>query len=220
MKKSIIILAALIMAAPAIFAQSDKFVKAMEARVPAVDTTVSADGWQQLGNSFERIAEAEKSQWLPYYYAALSNVMQGYMLSEGKMGGFAATTDPLADKAEQLISKAEALNKDNSEIWCVKKMIATLRMSADPMSRWQTLGPVASEALAKSKQLDPENPRVYLLEGQDKFYTPEQFGGSKTEAKALFETAVQKFGAQKPKSSIDPQWGLRTANFFLGQTGK
>jgi RecA-family ATPase len=185
-----------------------------------VDTTVSADGWQQLGNSFERIADAEKTQWLPYYYAAVSNVMQGYMLSSGQSGGFAAKTDPLADKAEQLINKAEAMNKDNSDIWCVKKMIATLRMTADPMTRWQTYGPAASEALAKAKQLDPENPRVYLLEGQDKFYTPEQFGGSKTEAKSLFETSLQKFNAQKPKTSIDPQWGVRTVNYFLSQTAK
>lgn len=220
MKKTILILAAGMLAGTALFAQSDKYLKAMEAKVPAVDSTITAEGWQQLANGFERIADAEKTQWLPYYYAAVSNVMQGYMLSEGQSGGFAAKTDPLADKAEQLLNKAEALNKDNSDIWCVKKMIATLRMSADPMSRWQVYGQAASEALAKAKQLDPENPRVYLLEGQDKFYTPEQFGGSKTEAKALFETALKKFNAQKPKSSIDPQWGMRTAGYFLGQTGK
>lgn len=220
MKKTITILAAMILAVPALFAQSDKYVKAMEARVPAVDTTLTVDGWQQLANGFERIADAEKTQWLPYYYAALSNVMQGYMVSNGQSGGFAAKTDPLADKAEELISKAEALNKDNADIWCVKKMIATLRMSADPMSRWQTYGPMATEALAKAKQLDPENPRVYLLEGQDKFYTPEQFGGSKSEAKALFETSLKKFSAQKPKSSIDPHWGMATANYFLGQSTK
>lgn len=220
MKKTITILAALLLAVPALFAQSDKYVKAMEARVPAVDTTTTADGWQQLANGFERIADAEKTQWLPYYYAALSNIMQGYMLSNGQSGGFAAKTDPLADKAETLINQAEALNKDNSDIWCVKKMIATLRMSADPMSRWQTYGQAAAEALAKAKSLDAENPRVYLLEGQDKFFTPEQFGGSKSEAKTLFETALKKFGAQKPRSSIDPQWGSHTANYFLSQSGK
>jgi hypothetical protein len=216
MKKTCFLILILGLTLDAAHAQSDKYIKAMEARVPAVDTTISVEGWQQLANSFERIADAEKTQWLPYYYAAVSNVMQGYMLSSGKTGGFASLTDPLSDKAEQLLNQAEALNKNSSEIWCVRKMIATLRLTADPMTRWQTYGPAAAESLAKAKQLDPENPRAYLLEGQDKFYTPEQFGGSKTEAKALFETALKKFDAQKPKSSIDPQWGLRTTHYFSG----
>jgi len=30
------------------------------------------------------------------------------------------------------------------------------------------------------------------MEGQDKFFTPEQFGGSKAEAKILFETGIKK----------------------------
>jgi hypothetical protein len=41
-------------------------------------------------------------------------------------------------------------------------------------------GPKAQEALETARKLNPNNPRVVdLLEGQDKFYTPEQFGGSK-----------------------------------------
>ena len=52
-------------------AQNEKFVKAMEALVPAVDTTRSPEGLNELANSFERIANAEKTQWLPFYYAAL-----------------------------------------------------------------------------------------------------------------------------------------------------
>ena len=125
--------------------------------------------------------------------------------------------DPLADKAQELISKAEALTKENSEIYCLKKMIATTRMMADPMNRYMTYGPVAAEALQKAKSLNPENPRVYLLEGQDKFYTPEQFGGSKTEAKALFEQSLKKYDSYKPETDIHPQWGKSQVLYFLGQ---
>jgi hypothetical protein len=216
MNKNLFLILTLVLGQGVVHAQSDKYVKAMEARVPAVDTTESVEGWQQLANAFERIADVEKTQWLPYYYAAVSHIMQGYMLTTGKSGGFASLTDPLADKAEQMLNQAEALNKNSSEIWCVRKMIATLRLTADPMTRWQTYGQAAAEALAKAKQLDPENPRAYMLEGQDKYFTPEQFGGSKKEARALFETALKKFEAQKPKTSIDPQWGLRTARYFSG----
>jgi hypothetical protein len=198
--------------------QTDKYVKAMEAKITLMDKTNTPSGWQELANSFERIAEAEKTQWLPYYYAAVSNVMTGYMMNNGQPGAVNSTQiDQLADKAEAMITKAEALEKDNSEIFCVKKMLNTLRMMADPMTRFQTYGPKAAEALAKAKALDPNNPRVYMLEGQDKLFTPEQFGGSKTEAKALFETSLKKFEENKPKSSIAPSWGKNQVEYFLTQ---
>ena len=69
--------------------------------------------------------------------------------------------------------------------------------------------------MAKSKILNPENPRVFLLEGQDKYYTPEQYGGSKSEAKQLFEEAKKKFESFKPADSIAPTWGMGQLNYFL-----
>lgn len=198
-------------------AQSEKYIKVMQEKVSLIEQTRTVEGWQELSNSFERIGEAEKDQWLPFYYAALGRVMMGNMIANGQTGGFADKTDPEADKAEQLLAKAEALTKENSEIWCVKKMIATLRMMADPMTRFQTYGMAATAALQKAKQLDAQNPRIYLLEGQDKFYTPEQFGGSKTEAKALFEESIKKQETFKPASAIHPGWGLSQAKYFYDQ---
>ncbi len=195
-------------------AQSEKYMKAMEDKVSQVEQAKTVEKWLELSNSFERIGEAEKEQWLPFYYAALSRVMMGNLMANGQQGGFADKTDPEADKAEQLLAKASALTKENSEIWCVKKMIATLRMMADPMTRYQTYGMAASEALQNAKQLDPQNPRTYLLEGQDKFYTPEQFGGSKSDAKILFEESIKKQESFKPISSIHPNWGMGQAKYF------
>jgi hypothetical protein len=197
-------------------AQSEKYMKAMSDKVNALDTVRGLPGWQGLANTFERIAEAEKTQWLPYYYSALGHVMSGYMMQQPGAGSTGNSTqiDLLADKAETLLSKAEGLEKDNADIFCVKKMIATLRMGVDPMTRWQTYGPKAAEALARAKALDASNPRVYLLEGQDMFYTPEQFGGSKTKAKLLFDESEKKFEAQKPQSAIHPHWGLNQVKYF------
>jgi hypothetical protein len=198
-------------------AQSEKYIKAMQPKVAAMDTTHSMEVLKDLSASFERIGDAEKTQWLPYYYAALAEINTGYMLSMGKTGNTADVLDPIADKAESLLNKAEALNKDNSEIYIVRKMIATLRMMPDPMNRYMTYGPLAQEALETAKRLNPENPRVYLLEGQDKFYTPEQYGGSKAEAKKLFEEAQKKYEAFKPATDLDPTWGKSMIKYFLTQ---
>jgi hypothetical protein len=199
-------------------AQGSKYIAAMEANIAAMDTTHAYTAWQELGNNFERIANAEKNQWLPFYYSAVCNALTGYMLSNGAPGTWSSTqTDQIADKSEAMLNKAEELEKNNSEIYCVRKMIATLRMMGDPMTRYQVYGPQVEAALSKAKSLNPDNPRVYMLEGQDKFFTPEQFGGSKAEAKVLFEKSVQLFASNKPKSSIDPHWGLGSVQYFLSQ---
>ena len=209
--KKLFFVVAVSLCAAVVSAQSDKYVKAMEALVPAVDTTHSMDGLTDLANSFERIANAEKTQWLPYYYAALCNINKANMYFAQQQTD---KIDPLMDKAEPMLQKAQELAKDNSEVQCLVKMFNTGKMMADPMNRYMTYGPAALEALEMAKKLNPENPRVYLLEGIDKYYTPEQYGGSKTEAKALFETAAKKFEAFKPASTIDPSWGLPQVKYF------
>jgi hypothetical protein len=56
-----------------------------------------------------------------------------------------------------------------------------------------------------------------LLEGQDKFNTPEEYGGSKTDAKKLFEKAKELFGTVQPESSIHPHWGSGQVSFWLSR---
>jgi len=215
MKKQFLSVTAVLIAITS-FSQSEKYTIAMEQLVPAVDTTRNLDGLTNLANSFQRIADAEKNQWLPYYYAALANVSAAYMMSMGQMG-MADKTDPIADKAEGLLNKADELSKDNSEIYCVKKMIASLRLIGDPQNRYMIYGPAAEEALGTAKSLNTDNPRVTLLEARDKLFTPEQFGGSKEEAKKLFEEAIKKYESFKPETSIHPAWGLKQAQHFLSE---
>lgn len=210
--KKIALFITLLLATTAIHAQSEKYIKAMENLVPGIDTTQTQDGLTELANSFERIANAEKTQWLPYYYAALCYVNKANMFFTSQQTD---QIDPLMDKAEPLLSKAEELEKDNSEVYCLKKMFNSAKMMADPMNRFMTFGMAANEALERAKALNVENPRVYLLEGIDKFFTPEQFGGSKTEGKKLFEEASKKFESFKPLSSIHPVWGAGQVKYFL-----
>lgn len=215
MKKVLLSFALLVAFFSVALAQSEKYVKAMQDKVAAVDTLRNPQALLDLSAAFERIGEAEKTQWLPYYYAALTEVSAAFTSGTGNLK--AEKTDPMADKAEALLTKAEALTKDNSEIFILKKMIANLRMMADPMNRYMTYGAQGAQALQTARSLNPENPRTLLLEAEDKFFTPEQFGGSKTEAKRLFEEALKKYDSFKPATPLDPVWGRPTAAYFLSQ---
>jgi hypothetical protein len=215
MKKVLFSLSLLVSFTFVAVAQSAKYRGTMQEKIAAVDSVRSEQGLLDLSAAFERIGDAEKTQWLPYYYAALAQVNSAYMTGMQNMN--AKKVDPVADKAEALLQKAEALEKNNSEIFIVKKMIASLRMMGDPMNRFMTYGPLAAEALQTARTLNPTNPRAFLLEGQDKFFTPEQYGGSKPEAKRLFEEALKKYETFQPASPLDPVWGKKTAQYFLSQ---
>jgi hypothetical protein len=219
MKKLIMLSIASVLVTASFGQPSDKFLSAMQPKVMMVDSNNSADGWKDLANSFERIADAEKTQWLPYYYASYCNIQAGYksLPDMQSFGDNSSITDPFADKAETLLNKAELLSKDNAEIFIVRKMVHGLKMMGNPMARYMTESPMANEALEKAKSLNPSIPRIYLLEGQDKYFTPEQYGGSKEEAKILFQKALGLYDSYKPENSIAPTWGRPTTQYFLSQ---
>lgn len=204
----------LLLAATALsaFSQSDKYRSAMQKNISQLDSAIVKNTLGELANNFERIGDVEKTQWLPYYYAAYCTVMNAYMQQDK------SKSDPLADKAEALLTKAAGLNgKESSEIYVIKSMIASAHMMVDPQSRWQQYGQASTENINKAKTLDPANPRPVYLEAQSKFYTPEAFGGGKAPAKELFIKAIQLFDAFKPRSDLDPTWGKGSAQYFLAQ---
>src|SRR6476619_5575761 len=59
-------------------AQSEKYVGAMKKNIAELDSAHDATHLSELANNFERIADAEKTQWLPYYYAAYCQVMNSF----------------------------------------------------------------------------------------------------------------------------------------------
>lgn len=199
------------------FAQNEKMYKAIEPKLSVIDTTRSITELVELAGYFDRICNAEPAEWLPLYYKALCHIRIGYIYSDaGKLDMIDAQTD----EAEKYLDKAQAIEKNNSEIFCLRKMVATLRIVVDPMSRFPTYTPIGDAAINQAEQLNPENPRIYLLKGIDKYHIPEQYGGSKTEAKSLFETTFAKFKAFKTQVTVSPQWGLQQAKYFYSMVSK
>jgi|EP00611_Tribonema_gayanum_P020351 hypothetical protein len=204
MKQIIIILSMLF--AGQLVAQT-KYETGMQKGLEQFAAAKSADDMAAASAFFERIADAEKDKWLPYYYAAYANHLTGWMNPK-------ADKDKVAEKSKDLLGKAEALER-NAETYCMRQMIAIQQMTVDPMSRWQTYGTEASNALAEAKKIDATNPRIYLLDGQTLMNTPEAFGGGKAVAKKLFEKAVSLYGNFKPASPMHPVWGKEEAAKLL-----
>jgi hypothetical protein len=198
-----------------VFAQSDKYASAMKKNISMLDSAMQKGNARELANNFERIGDAEKLQWLPYYYAAYCNIISTYTENDK------TKIDATAEKAEELIIKAEGLaGKENSETAVIKSMIASSHMMVDPQSRYMTYGASSTQNMEKAQELDPSNPRAVYLEAQAKFYTPAAFGGGKAVAKPLFEKALTMFDTFKPASELHPTWGKSATQYFLAQANK
>ncbi|MEO6818187.1 MAG: hypothetical protein ABI204_00565 [Ginsengibacter sp.] len=211
MKKSILMIVAVCLVSFS-FAQSEKYANAMKQNIQKLDSARQNNNYAAIANDFMRIADAEKTQWLPYYYAAYATVEQAMNEKDNN------NKDAIADKANDLIAKAETLlGKENSETVTIKSMIATAHMTVDPQSRFMTYGSDAAALMEKAEKLDPTNPRPVVLQAQTAYYTPETFGGGQDVAKPMFEKAVALYKSFKPESALSPVWGESSAQYFLSQ---
>lgn len=187
--------------------------KAMTSKIEGIEIPKKTDEYTALANDFVRIGDKEKTQWQPYYYAAFSLIQKGRTEMQKDTGKL----DQIAEEAEKMIEKAEAISPNNAELFLLGKMNYGMKMMVDPATRWMTDGQSAAKALAEAKKLDPENPRITILEAEDAYFTPEQFGGSKSRAKELFSKALEQFKVYKLKNALDPNWGQGEAQYFLKQ---
>lgn len=186
--------------------------KAMTEKIAIVEQRKTPDEFTALANDFKRIGDKEKTQWLPYYYAAFATIQKGRtLMREGKT----EELDLTAAEAQKYLNLAMELNKDNAENLILQKMIHSLKMMVNPQQRFMSEGMLAAESLSKAEKIDAENPRITLMRAEDTYYTPEQFGGSKTRGLELFQKALDQYKVYQPKTTLDPNWGKGEAEYFL-----
>ncbi len=212
-----LLLTAAVIRSVAANAQSDKYAAAMKQSLSVMDSAKTAADLEGAAATFQRIGDAEKTQWLPYYWAALALTTEGWKyypdakgVTEVKVTDLSGTLTALASRINALADKADAVATDDSaksEILTIRNMAATQQMLVDPQSRYMTFGAQAAQDLQKAQTLNPNNPRVYYLQGMALFGTPEQFGGGKSVAKPLFQKAVD-YGKAEQVKPLYPHWGL------------
>jgi len=219
-----LLLAATILFAVAAHAQRDKYNSAMLQALEKFDSSNTPADLESLAATFQRIGDAEKTQWLPYYWQGIALSRIGWMYFPEQAGAAALKTDDLdktiADitgRVTAAADKADALATDSnakSEILTLRNMVATQQMIVDPQSRYMTYGQQAADALQKAMQLNPNNPRVAYLQAMSVYGTPEQFGGGKDKAKPLVQKAVDLAKAEQVKP-LYPHWSLEQSEKVL-----
>lgn len=183
-----------------------------------LDKTKDVKGYQQLAEGFSHLAETRKTEWLPYYYAALCNAKIGWLYQDD-----GEQIEPYANKGDEQIKKALSLldtarqKKDLSEVYCVMSMINRAKVYINPATYGRQYGPAAARYIQLAKAANPDNPRALYLEGWEKYYTPKMWGGDKVKAKEILLTARQKFEDQGEGDAVRPHWGRQDVEDLLAK---
>jgi len=191
------------------FAQESRYQEAMLGNIEKLDQASGPDAYLECASRFERIATAEKTLWMPYYYASYSLVVMSFEESDG------SKKDLLLDRAQELLDLALELESKESEIHVLQAFLYPSRILVDPMGRGMEYMGLIFTSLETAKALNPENPRIYFLEGINKANLPPSMGGGPEEAKPILEMAVAKFDAFQNSDPLWPQWGEEAARAEL-----
>ena len=176
------------------------------------DTTQDINVKVEQSNKLSLIAKKWNNDWITHYYLSFSKAVLSYLEKD------ATKRDAYLDEAEKEKEEAVSiLTKENDETFVLGAMIANARMAVDPMNRWQKYGQLFSQGLESAKDLNPNNPRMYYLQGISKFYTPKAYGGGKKAAQPYFEKADGLFAKETGGDITKPYWGKDKNTYFVAQ---
>lgn len=192
---------AIILVVPVILFAADKYTEQMSRNITAIYKAETVEEFQATINAFERIANAEKSKWEPFYYASF-----GYVLLANKEAEL-SRKDALLDQAQASLDKASAIKPNDSEIIALEGFITMIRVTVDPQSRGQQYSMMAMQSFGKAAAIDPNNPRALAMMAQMQFGTAHFFNQEPVEACATARKALELFNAAKPAGPLSPAWG-------------
>lgn len=198
MKKSITILA--VLCATITIAQ-DGYTKGMQKAFKLWGEGKTVDA----SNMFERIANAESDNWLPYYYVSSINTIASFGEKDKEK-----LTQQLG-KAQDFIDLARQSAPNNAEIMVQQAMIYTAWISFDGASYGMTLSGKVAALYAQALELSPENPRVVFSRAEWDMGSARYFGKDTAPYCKDVERTLELFDTFKAESAFHPNWGRERA---------
>lgn len=163
---------------------------------------------------FERIASAEKNQWLPNYYVGLVNATASFKTKDKEK------VSALLKKAQDAVDQEMVKQPDNAELLVLQALIYTGWVAFDPMTYGMTLSAKVMETYAKARKIDPNNPRVVFGQAEYEMGGAKFFGSDIKPMCTEVERSIALFENFKPETPFSPKWGLERAQETLKECQK
>jgi tetratricopeptide (TPR) repeat protein len=159
---------------------------------------------------YERLLTTEQEKWLVNYYLAYCDYrLYIYeMQMENSKEAKAYINDGI-DKLNRVLEE----NENFGEAYALMASFYGGKISLFPLSgMWN--GPKSGKFMAEAYNYSSSSPRVHLLDGISKFYTPEKWGGGIAAATLSIEKAIELYGEQE--ADAIPAWGKTDAYTWMG----
>ena len=168
---------------------------------------------QKLVTLKYRLNQVEKENLKPYvnYYKAYIN----YRLSTVQADISEDQKTKYLDEGIKFLEQAVEQKKNFAEAYAM--MGNFYGMKIDGALSGMRYGPKSGELYEKAQQYDPQNPRIHMLLGIGKYYTPSMFGGGAEKAMAYFQDALKYFDTYKSANELMPDWGHAEIYAWIGQ---
>ncbi len=176
------------------------------------DTSGNLSNMLSASNHLVLIAKKWPDRWESNYYACYSLIILSYVEKDNKR------RDLYLDDAEVFLNKFKNLYKtEYDEMYVLEAMFDNARLAVNPMNRYKKYGDLFNSNIEKAKTLQPNNPRIYFLQGNSIYYTPKMFGGGPVKALPYFENAAVLYDKESGTDIYKPYWGKKQNSFMLNK---
>ncbi len=161
---------------------------------------------------FERALSLNDKAWLVHYYIAYcDNQLVNLFMSKQDKGKVKKYVNDGLSHLEDAVDE----KPDFAEAYALMSSLYGTKIAVMPWAGFW-YGPKSGKIMGKAMALDPENPRINLINGISMKFTPESFGGGVASAKLYLNKAAELFKTDAPEA-IMPDWGRSDTYAWLGQ---
>jgi len=155
--------------------------------------------------TFNRIAQVEKTNWIPYYYEAQVGITSSFGERDN------TKRELLMQNASIVIDSLMKISPDNSEVYALKGLLLTSYVAYNPMVNGAKLSGKTIMTYEKAIALDSTNPRPYYLKAQFQMGAARFFKQDLKPYCLEIEKSIERFDSFQIKGKYYPDWGKKQA---------
>lgn len=162
----------------------------------------------EAGHIFERIATAEKNEWLPDYYVAQIQVLKCWDAWEERDETILKAN---LDKAQEYINNIKTKAKDEPYAKHMQAQLYTVWVAHDGMKYGMKYSGIVGQLYSQILDAQPENPIFMLNKAEWEMGAARYFETPIDAQCKAIERAIELFPTFKPETQFHPTFGLERA---------
>jgi hypothetical protein len=162
---------------------------------------------------FERIAQVEKENWLPSYYAANVLITSSFQTKDKVL------VNEMLEKAKTHISNAHKISPDNSEITTMEGLLYTGYVAMDPGTYGMTYSGQIMGLHQKAVTQDKNNPRAHANLIGYEIGSARFFKQDLSQFCKRLQEVIPMFENQKQDIPFLPNYGIERAKASMEECG-